>query len=73
MPASIVDWDTEGKMSTNSNSQATVSTALSQRVATAAFGGLIAIFLIYGVGFAHPETIHNAAHDTRHAASFPCH
>jgi len=39
----------------------------------AAFGGLIGLFLIYGVGFANPETIHNAAHDTRHAASFPCH
>ena len=44
----------------------------SQRMA-AAFGGLIGLFLIYGVGFANPETIHNAAHDTRHAASFPCH
>lgn len=45
----------------------------SQRMAAAAFGGLIGLFLLYGVGFAHPETIHNAAHDTRHAASFPCH
>ena len=49
------------------------SSLSSQRISAAAFGGLIGLFLIYGVGFAHPETIHNAAHDTRHAASFPCH
>ncbi|HBT44250.1 MAG TPA: cobalt transporter, partial [Rhodospirillaceae bacterium] len=30
-------------------------------------------FLVFGTGFAHPQTIHNAAHDTRHAFSFPCH
>lgn len=29
--------------------------------------------LVYTVGFAHPSSIHNAAHDTRHALSFPCH
>ena len=28
---------------------------------------------VFGTGFAHPETIHNAAHDTRHAFAFPCH
>jgi cobalt transporter subunit CbtB len=50
-----------------------VSTSLAQRATTATLGALIGLFLIYGVGFAQPETIHNAAHDTRHAASFPCH
>lgn len=60
-------------MSSQAKSQAIGSTALSQRISTAAFGGLIGLFLLYGVGFAHPEAIHNAAHDTRHAASFPCH
>jgi cobalt transporter subunit CbtB len=29
--------------------------------------------LVFTTGFAHPATIHNAAHDTRHALSFPCH
>jgi cobalt transporter subunit CbtB len=32
-------------------------------------GGLI----LFGVGFANPATIHNAAHDARHAFAFPCH
>lgn len=36
----------------------------------AAFLGL---FLLWGVGFAGPSVIHNAAHDTRHSAGFPCH
>jgi cobalt transporter subunit CbtB len=60
-------------MSSQAKTQTTASTALSQRISVATFGGLVGLFLIYGVGFAHPETIHNAAHDTRHAASFPCH
>ncbi len=37
---------------------------------------LLAMFgaaLIFGVGFAGPEILHNTAHDTRHANGFPCH
>lgn len=37
---------------------------------TAAFLGL---FLLWGVGFAGPTVLHNAAHDARHSAAFPCH
>jgi cobalt transporter subunit CbtB len=29
--------------------------------------------IVFGVGFAGPELIHNAAHDTRHSINFPCH
>ncbi|MED5299702.1 MAG: CbtB domain-containing protein [Pseudomonadota bacterium] len=36
-------------------------------------GLLLSAFLISGVGFADSSTIHNAAHDTRHSVSFPCH
>ncbi|MBV8131995.1 MAG: CbtB-domain containing protein [Alphaproteobacteria bacterium] len=34
---------------------------------------LLGAVLIYGVGFASPMAIHNAAHDARHAFAFPCH
>lgn len=34
---------------------------------------VLGIGLVYTTGFSHPTTIHNAAHDTRHALSFPCH
>lgn len=40
------------------------------RPATVIALGLIVVFV---VGFAGPETIHNAAHDTRHSLNFPCH
>ena len=42
-------------------------------VAPAAFAILLGLFLLFGVGFAHPDIIHNAAHDSRHSFSFPCH
>jgi cobalt transporter subunit CbtB len=29
--------------------------------------------LVYTVGFANSTTLHNAAHDSRHALAFPCH
>lgn len=29
--------------------------------------------LIFLVGFAPMSAVHNAAHDTRHTAAFPCH
>ena len=32
--------------------------------------GALFIFII---GFSHIDVLHNAAHDTRHAAGFPCH
>jgi cobalt transporter subunit CbtB len=41
------------------------------KIALAAFA--MGIALVFVTGFAHSEAIHNAAHDTRHALSFPCH
>jgi cobalt transporter subunit CbtB len=34
---------------------------------------LLGVFVLYGVGFAGPVEIHNAAHDSRHSFAFPCH
>jgi cobalt transporter subunit CbtB len=43
-------------------------------VATAAIVALVAgLGLLFTMGFAHPELLHNAAHDWRHSMSFPCH
>ena len=39
----------------------------------ALFGALVGLAILYGVGFAGPSLIHNAAHDARHANGFPCH
>lgn len=42
-----------------------------------ALAALVAVllggFILFGVGFASPATLHNAAHDARHAFAFPCH
>lgn len=42
-------------------------------VGPAALVLLLGVFFLYGAGFAGPQTIHNAAHDSRHALIFPCH
>ena len=34
---------------------------------------IFGVFLVLGAGFVHPATIHDAAHDARHAFTFPCH
>ncbi len=35
--------------------------------------GLLGLFIVFAVGFASPEVIHNAAHDVRHGMNFMCH
>ena len=47
--------------------------SLSRRAAPALIALLLGTFLLLGVGFAGADTIHNAAHDGRHAFAFPCH
>ena len=43
-------------------------------VLKAAFVALfLGVSLVYLVGFSHSDTAHDAAHDTRHSLSFPCH
>ncbi len=34
---------------------------------------VLGVFILFGVGFAQPDALHNSAHDTRHAFAFPCH
>jgi cobalt transporter subunit CbtB len=73
-----VGWLRRNKVTTNSTTPATspvTTTTVSERaevrnaaLAAMAFG----VALVFTVGFASPSTIHNAAHDTRHALSFPC-
>lgn len=49
------------------------SASLSSRLAAATVALLLGSFIILGVGFAHSDILHNAAHDSRHSFSFPCH
>ena len=50
-----------------------VDAATMDKAPAVAIALLLGTFLFLGVGFASPMEIHNAAHDTRHAFSFPCH
>ena len=34
---------------------------------------LLGTLVVLGVGFLPMDAVHNAAHDTRHSFSFPCH
>lgn len=43
------------------------------RAVPAVLALLFGAFLVFGTGFAQSDTLHNAAHDSRHAFSFPCH
>lgn len=56
----------------NTQSQAR-SEALKDRILPAMLAGAIGLTLLYAAGFAETAQLHNAAHDGRHSASFPCH
>lgn len=43
------------------------------RAAAAIFAVLLGVFIVFGAGLAHSDILHNAAHDSRHSFSFPCH
>ncbi len=51
-------------------------TAAAARTGTALqalLAAMLGMVLLFGVGFAPMAALHNAAHDTRHSAAFPCH
>lgn len=43
------------------------------RVLPALFAMIFGFGLVFGTGFASSDALHAAAHDSRHAFSFPCH
>ncbi|MDO9418698.1 CbtB domain-containing protein [Pararhizobium sp.] len=51
----------------------TQSLSLSDRLTAGVLALFLGSFLIFGAGFANSAVIHDTAHDTRHANSFPCH
>ena len=49
------------------------TTERSEALRAAAIALILGVSLVFLTGFAYSEVIHNAAHDTRHSLSFPCH
>ena len=60
-------------MHENIVTQTTRTGSAAETAGLAVLAALVGAFMILGVGFAHPEAIHNAAHDSRHSMGFPCH
>jgi cobalt transporter subunit CbtB len=55
---------------------ATLDEALIRKTSLAVPASLAVLLgsLIIGIaGFSHLDVVHNASHDTRHSAGFPCH
>ena len=44
-----------------------------RRLLPAIAAALLGAVILFGVALANSDTIHNAAHDARHSAAFPCH
>lgn len=57
--------------SVSRSSSAAVGTQ--ERLMAGLAAALLGTFMLIGVGFAQSQVIHDAAHDTRHAFTFPCH
>lgn len=63
-------------MTTKAQSSRIAAAGISRRTAVLLQAGgllLAGAVLVFFTGFAHSEALHEAAHDTRHALSFPCH
>lgn len=59
-------------IATTRGASAVRSFGLAERL-PALFVMILAMGVIYAVGFSPFARAHNAAHDTRHASGFPCH
>lgn len=57
----------------NESHAVTGLTASARRLWPALAAAVFGLTMLYGVALANSDTIHNAAHDTRHSAAFPCH
>jgi cobalt transporter subunit CbtB len=49
------------------------STERQETLRAALVAAVLGTVLVFLAGFAQPQLLHNAAHDTRHSLSFPCH
>ncbi|MES2739938.1 MAG: CbtB domain-containing protein [Pseudomonadota bacterium] len=49
------------------------STVWRDKILPSLMAGALGLVLLYGAAFSGMEALHNAAHDGRHSAGFPCH
>lgn len=52
---------------------ATTAPVGTAKIGAALAAALLGLSLVFVAGFAEVKVLHNATHDTRHSAGFPCH
>lgn len=60
-------------MTSNATASTRSTGSRAEAAAPAVLAILLGVFLIFGAGFAGSTTLHDVAHDARHAFAFPCH
>ena len=60
-------------MTTKTNATTVAIAGTNTDILAIALAALMGVGLIFVAGFASSATIHDAAHDQRHAIAFPCH
>ncbi len=60
-------------MSVSTLSDTRTASRLTDRRLLGALSLVVGLGFVFLVGFAPMSAVHNAAHDTRHTAAFPCH
>jgi cobalt transporter subunit CbtB len=60
-------------MTTTTLSESRATSLPKDRTVVGALTLFLGLGFVYLVGFAPVSAVHNAAHDTRHSAAFPCH
>jgi cobalt transporter subunit CbtB len=60
-------------MTVSTLSDTRTASRLTDRKLLGALSLVMGLGFVFLVGFAPMSAVHNAAHDTRHTAAFPCH
>lgn len=50
-----------------------IPVALKNKILPSLLAAILGSTIVFAMGFAETPVLHNAAHDGRHSAGFPCH
>lgn len=60
-------------MNATTRTTATPTAASTSTALSILFVAMLGTTMVFLAGFAHSQTLHDAAHDMRHSTGFPCH
>ena len=73
MPSTLLDTAQKIPLNPSLSKGEAEGRGISDRILPAMLAGMLGLALLYAAGFSEIAPLHNAAHDGRHSASFPCH